>query len=116
MPRVNVYGPVSERRDGGIVPATILGLLPNGRVQLNQEVVGPFRAARGFSGGPAWLTDEFSHVAGMLVAVGRSEEARDVYLLGAERLAASGRRSCTQQPATTVFDVSSCKHSSTLQT
>lgn len=87
-PRVNVYGPVSARPDGGIVPATILGLLPNGRVQLNQEVVGTFRAARGFSGGPAWLVDEPGHVAGMIVAVGRPEEARDVYLLGVDRLAA----------------------------
>ena len=86
QPQVHIYGPVPGRADGGLVPGTILGPLPNGRLQLNQEVIGTFRAVRGFSGGPAWLVDDPNSVAGMLVAVAVPEEARDVYVLGVERL------------------------------
>jgi tetratricopeptide (TPR) repeat protein len=87
-PRVGMWGPVIGRNEGGHVTGTLLGLLPGGRRQINEEVVGTFRAAPGFSGGPVWLLHRARRVVGMLVAIAGREEARDVYVLDIGRLAA----------------------------
>jgi hypothetical protein len=86
-PRIDMWGPVSDRTEGGHVSGTLLGLLPGGRRQLNQEVVGTFRARPGFSGGPVWLLHGTRRIVGMLVAIAGRDEARDVYVLDVERLA-----------------------------
>ncbi|MGH8909717.1 MAG: trypsin-like peptidase domain-containing protein [Egibacteraceae bacterium] len=72
---VRMFGPRPERPQGGYVDGRVMGLVPNGRLQIDEYVVGVFQAGRGWSGGPVWdrLTGK---VVGMLVAAPTDESPR----------------------------------------
>lgn len=82
---VRMFGPRPERALGGYVDGQIMGLIGNGRLQIDEHVVGVFQAGPGWSGGPVW--DQLTgNVVGMLVAAPTDESHVDVYAIPAETL------------------------------
>lgn len=82
---VRMFGPRPERALGGYVDGQIMGLIANGRLQIDEHIVGLFQAGPGWSGGPVW--DQLTgNVVGMLVAAPTDESHVDVYAVPTKTL------------------------------
>jgi hypothetical protein len=81
--QVQMWGPTEEKL-GGNVSGTLMGAADHARVQVDQHVVGVFKAQGGFSGGPVWRPGT-CQVVGMLQAAAQDGHV-DVYALNPQVL------------------------------
>ena len=99
--RVFVFGYPNRppRPDGGRVATTVLGLVGNGRLQLDSAPESALRVQPGFSGSPVF-DDATGRIVGLL-ALAAESEARDSYAISVDRLRLAWPEilACRWQPA-----------------